>query len=107
MVKFMILFRDPIDLDAFENRYNDFLALVERIPDIERRQVINVIGSSQGKAPYYRILEIYFATQDQMQAALLTRSGQEAGMELGKFPRGSFDTMLADVYEEVGGQTES
>lgn len=106
MVKFMILFRDPIDVEAFENRYADFLALVERIPDIERRQVASVLGSADGRAPYYRILELYFASQEAMRAALLTAAGQEAGRELSRFARQSYDTLLADVYEEAGGHTE-
>jgi uncharacterized protein (TIGR02118 family) len=107
MVKFMILFRDPVDPEAFENRYNDFLALIEQVPDITRRQVISVLGSPQGKAPYYRILEIYFDTEEQMRASLMTGPGQKAGAELSRFPRGSFDTMLADAYEEAGGRTET
>jgi uncharacterized protein (TIGR02118 family) len=107
MVKFMILFRQPADLSAFESSYNDFLALVERMPDVARRQVISVLGSPQGESPYYRILEVYFAEEGQMRAALLSRAGQEAGGQLLTFPRGSFEAIFADVYEEAGGSTET
>src|SRR5690606_7694453 len=57
MVKFSILFHNPIDPDAFENRYNDLLALLERMPALIRRQVVNVIGSPQGPSPYFRVFE--------------------------------------------------
>jgi uncharacterized protein (TIGR02118 family) len=106
MVKFMILFRKPKDMDAFENRYNDFLALVERMPDVERRQVISVLGSPVGEPRYYRVLEIYFADQARMEASLRSKPGQEAGGELTRrFPAGTFEAIFAEVYEEAGGST--
>lgn len=107
MVKFMIVFRKPIRVEDFENQYNDLLALVERMPDIQRRQVVSVLGSPTGESPYYRVLEVYFESQEAMQAALLTKAGQEAGAELMKFPKNSFDTIFAEVYEEAGGRTET
>lgn len=105
MVKFMIMFRKPQNLTAFEDSYNSFLALVERIPDITRRQVITVLGSTQGESPYYRVLEVYFKDYDTMQAALLSPAGQEAGGQLMTFPARSFETIFADVWEEAGGNT--
>jgi uncharacterized protein (TIGR02118 family) len=107
MVKFMILFHKQADIPAFENVYNDFLALVERMPSINRRQVIDVIGSPMGDTRYYRILEVYFEDDAAMRAALLTKAGQEAGGELSRFPRGSVETIFAEVYEEAGGRTET
>jgi uncharacterized protein (TIGR02118 family) len=105
MVKFMILFRPPADLEAFENSYNDFLALVERMPAIERRQVINVLGSPRGPAPYYRILEVYFESYAVLDSALKSTAGQEAGGQLATLPPGSFELMFAEVFEEMGGST--
>ena len=104
MFKFVVSFRHPRDAEAFENAYNDFLALVEHMPDIMRRQVVHVTGSPQGRAAYYRTLELYFETQEQMKAALMTTEGQEAGNELARFTDG-FDVFFAEVYEEAGGRT--
>lgn len=105
MVKFMILFQHPANLDSFEIHYNEFLALVERMPSITRRQVINVTGSPMGESQLYRILEVYFEDAQSMEAALRSFAGQEAGKHLNVFPRGSFELIFADVYEESGGQT--
>lgn len=105
MVKFMILFRKPADLVRFEETYNSFLALVERIPNITRRQVISILGSPQGTPSIYRILEVYFSDYDTLNAALRTPAGQEAGGELNKFPKGTFEMLFAEVYEESGGMT--
>lgn len=101
----MIVFRHPANHDDFENAYNDLLALIERMPDIKRRQVINVIGSPTGQSPYFRILEVYFDSREQMQASLLSSAGQEAGGELRRFPLDSFEMIFAEVYEETGGST--
>jgi len=105
MIKFMILFHQPTDINTFENVYQDFLALIERMPNILRRQVVHVTGSPQGTPQYYRILEIYFDTLDKQQEALMSSIGQEAGQELARLPQGTFDLLFADVYEEGGGST--
>lgn len=105
MIKFMILFQQPKDLDSFENVYQDFLALVERMPNIVRRQVAHVTGSPQGAPSFYRILEIYFESPQQQQQALMSKIGQEAGQELGRLPRGMVQLLFADVYEEAGSST--
>ena len=105
MIKFMVMFRQPDNAERFESTYQDFLALVERIPNIQRRQVVHVTGSPAGAAEYYRILEIYFESLDQQTEALMSDAGQEAGAELYRLPKDSFDIMFADVYEEAGGST--
>ncbi|MCC6614625.1 MAG: EthD family reductase [Anaerolineae bacterium] len=105
MVKFSILFRKPTNDKRFENAYNDFLALVERMPNIQRRQVNSVLGSPLGETSFYRILEIYFEDSEQMDASLRSPAGQEAGGELQRLPSGSFEIYFAEVYEEAGGST--
>ncbi|GAB5494278.1 MAG: hypothetical protein Phog2KO_44930 [Phototrophicaceae bacterium] len=104
MIKFVVMFRQ-IEGEEFDNAYHDFLALVERMPDIQRRQAIHVIGSPNGAPPYQRGLEIYFENEDILKSALMSKAGQEAGNELGRFVEGSFDVYFSEVYEEGGGQT--
>jgi len=108
MIKFMVMFRQAQQAEneeQFEDAYNDFLALVERMPHIQRRQVVHVTGSPRGKAPYARILELYFDDQEKLQASLMSKAGQEAGNELARFESDSFDVQFAEVYEEAGGST--
>jgi uncharacterized protein (TIGR02118 family) len=105
MIKFVVAFRQPATQTDFENAYNDFLALVERMPSIKRRQVVHVTGSPRGEAPYYRLMELYFEHDTALKAALLSDEGQEAGNELARFEPGSFDVFFAEVYEEEGGST--
>lgn len=105
MIKFMILFGQPDDADSFENIYQDFLALVERMPNILRRQVAHVTGSPQGSPEIYRILEIYFESTEKQTEALMSAAGQEAGSELARLPGGTAQLLFAEVYEEDGGST--
>lgn len=105
MFKFMVMFRTPADTQRFENAYNDFLALIERMPDIQRRQIVHVTGSPTGAPAFYRILEIYFDTLPALQQSLRSAAGQEAGSELRRFETGSFEVMFAEVFEEDGGST--
>lgn len=105
MIKFMILFGPPEDAESFENVYQDFLALIERMPNIQRRQVAHVTGSPQGAPKVHRILEIYFDSTDAQTEALMSPMGQEAGKELRRLPEDSYQLLLADVYEEEGGNS--
>ena len=105
MIKFIILFEQPDNAEKFENVYQDFLALVERMPNIQRRQVVHITGSPQGAPQVLRILELYFDSQQLMQEALMTPVGQEAGNELRRLPGDSYKLLFADVYEEEGGET--
>ncbi|MEM9951753.1 MAG: EthD family reductase [Chloroflexota bacterium] len=107
MIKFVILFKEASTTDVFEHAYADFLALVERMPDVRRRQAIHIIGSPQGQSQYQRGLEIYFDTQDALRASLMSKAGQEAGNELARFPEGSIEAYFAEVFEEEGGSTPS
>ncbi len=107
MFKFMLIFNKPVNQEKFENSYNDLLALVERMPDITRRQVISVVGSPLGDSRIYRILEVYFESQAKMEQSLLSPSGQEAGGEISRFPPKSFELIFAEVYEEAGARTET
>jgi hypothetical protein len=107
MVKFTILFRKPTaeTLDNFENVYQDFLALLERMPHIQRRQANTVLGSPFGESPYYRLLEVYYADYNLLNESMRSPAGQEAGGELRRLPIGGFEMFFADVYEEAGGST--
>ncbi len=109
MVKFMILFHKPRNIDEFERGYATFLAMIEEIPNITRRQVVHITGSPEGESAYYKVLEIYFDDFPAMQAALNSDAGQRAGAglyEVFKPLKYTFETAFADVYEEAGGQSQ-
>lgn len=106
MYKFAIHFKKPASQMKFDNSYNDFLHLVERMPHIIRRQVVHITGSPLGASTLYRVLEVYFEDRAQMEAALNSPQGQEAGADLIRnFPADTFEMVFGEVYEEAGGST--
>lgn len=108
MVKLVILFHKPADLEKFEDGYNAFLALIEQMSLIRRRQVNSVLGSPLGETSLYRALELYFDGYDEMNRALNSPVGQTAGGELARnFPAATYELYFAEVYEEAGAQTEA
>ncbi len=105
MYKFMILFQTPSHERIFENSYNNFLGLVEKMPGIQRRQVVNVLGSPLGETVFYRILEVYFDSQEAMEEALRSPAGQAAGGGLRRFSSSTYELIFTEVFEEAGGET--
>lgn len=107
MYKFMIVFHKPKQRSPmFERQYTELLAKIEQMPDIQRRQVVHVRGSTEGPSKYDRILEVYFEDQPTMEAALRSEAGQAAGATLYQMTH-QFETIFAEVYEETGGQTQT
>lgn len=105
MIRFSIYFSDPANIDDFENAYNDFLALIEHMPYLQRRQIGHVIGSPQGEALYFRSMELYFNTQQELRESLMSSAGQEAGNELARFGADNVHLFFSEIYEESGGST--
>ncbi len=99
MVKLAILYRRTADETTFENHYNHNLALMEKLPGIQRRQACVVLGNPAGKSPFNRVLELYFADYAALDQALLSPEGRAAGADLMQFARDA-EVLFAEVYEE-------
>ena len=99
MVKLTILYRTPVSAADFETRYNQNLAFMEKMPGIKRRQACVVWGNPAGNSPFARILELYFDSRDDLDKALLSPEGRQAGGDLMQFARDS-ELLFSDVYED-------
>src|SRR2546430_6346548 len=99
MVKLSILYRRPADETTFETHYNQNLALMEKLPGIERRQACIVLGNPAGQSPYSRILELYFADYTSLDQALISPEGRAAGADLMRFAHDA-ELIFAEVFEE-------
>lgn len=100
MVKLSLLFLQPTDEESFEPRYNQNLALLEKLPDLRRRQACVVLGSPSGKSPYYRMLEFYFDDFATLDAALTSIEGRAAGADLMQFAAQRVELVFSEVFEE-------
>ncbi|MCI0713272.1 MAG: EthD family reductase [Chloroflexi bacterium] len=100
MVKLVILYKHPKDEDAFEQGYVNSLALLEKMPGIIRQQANIVLGNPEGRSPYYRILELYFDSYDNLDAALRSPEGVAAGRLLMSFAGDLVELLFVDVFED-------
>ena len=100
MVKFVLLFKHPQDIDVFEEHYTNNLALLEQLPGIIRRQANMVLGSPLGKSPYYRILELYFEDFESLDAAMTSNMGTQAGHQLMETVGHLVESIFVDVFED-------
>ena len=100
LVKLSLIFAHPPDPEAFEERYNNNLALLEKMPNLLRRQACVVLGGPGGKSPYYRILEFYFESFDLLDAALTSAEGRAAGNDLMQFAGQKVELVFSEVFEE-------
>ncbi len=105
MIKLTILYTEPADKDAFEAFYTENLALLERIPDVIRREVSHVFGAPDGNPAFYRGLELYFESRDTLDTAMQSEAGVEAGQHLMTRAAKLVTLFFAEVYEEAGGFT--
>ncbi|CAG0950730.1 MAG: EthD family reductase [Anaerolinea sp.] len=99
MVKLTILYKNPLTEGGFEGNYNRNLALMERLPNIQRRQACMVLGGPAGRSPYYRILELYFEDFNLLDSALRSPQGQAAGADLMSFAPDA-ELIFSEVFEE-------
>jgi uncharacterized protein (TIGR02118 family) len=100
MVKLTILYRTPSNAAGFEDWYVNNLILMEKLPGIRRRQANVVLGSPGGKSPYLRILELYFDTFEELDKAMVSQEGRNAGADLIKFMGKEVEMIFSEVFEE-------
>lgn len=100
MVKLVILIgplEDPLD---FDNRWPEFLHLAESLPGLLRETSSRVDQFLYGKAAYNLIHELYFATRQELQAAMTSPAGEAAGRMLQQISRGQVTLLIADHRED-------
>jgi len=78
-VKFMVIYPTPCDVDAFEKRYQEehVPMAVEKLAGKTKFIATKVLGSPQGKPPFYRIAEIYFPSMQALEACAQSQGGKE------------------------------
>jgi uncharacterized protein (TIGR02118 family) len=90
MVKLMVLYGRPEDEVAFDAHYEGtHVALVEKIPNLQRFEHGKTVGGGDGtEAPYHYVAELSFEDADTLQAAMATPEGVAAGGDVANFASG-------------------
>jgi uncharacterized protein (TIGR02118 family) len=101
MVKLIIFFRMPADVDAFEEYFaNTHVPLINAMPNMRRAAVTRALGAPRGEPPFYLIHEVYFEDLPMLTYALNSPEGRAAGADLMGFAREIVSLMFAEVWGE-------
>jgi uncharacterized protein (TIGR02118 family) len=101
MVKVVVAYRQPTDVDEFERRYlGEHVAMARRIPHMARIEFGKVAGMMDGSpAPYHRIAELYFDDQSALGEAGASEEGKAAFAHAGEIATGGVDAMVVQVED--------
>jgi uncharacterized protein (TIGR02118 family) len=96
MIKLTILFDEPGDIGAFDTYYDETHApLVQRIPGLERFEIVRYSAGPDGAAPlYHQICGLYFADAATMRVALESREGRVTTADVENFPGNPVRTLI-------------
>jgi uncharacterized protein (TIGR02118 family) len=99
MMKVTILYGHPKSPEAFEKYYEStHLPLAGKIKGVDRLELTKFIAAPDGGKPaFYRMAELYFATQDQMKQTLGSAEGQAAVADIENFATGGATVLIGSV----------
>jgi uncharacterized protein (TIGR02118 family) len=94
MVKVSVLYGPPEDPAAFDDYYaNTHVPLAAKMPNVARFEASKVVND----APYYRIAELWFANQEDLQAAMGSEEGQATTADIPKFATGGATVVISQL----------
>jgi uncharacterized protein (TIGR02118 family) len=99
MVKAVVLYGPPEDVDAFERYYAEtHMALATAFPGLRRFEAARGIATPDGSdLPYQRIAELTFDDMDALQAGLASEEGQAAVNDIPNFATGGVTIFFAEI----------
>jgi uncharacterized protein (TIGR02118 family) len=97
----VVAYRHPTDVEEFERRYQgEHVAMARAIPHMSRIEFVKVVGMMDGsKAPYHRIAELYFESQEAMGQGAASAEGQAAVKHAAEIASGGLDAMVVQVED--------
>jgi uncharacterized protein (TIGR02118 family) len=98
-VKITVLYNQPKDPAAFEKYYAEtHLPIAAKMQGVKRIELSKVAPGPDGKAPaYYRIAELYFTSQKQMEKVMATQAAKDVVADLPNFATGGFTVLVSAI----------
>ena len=99
MKKVTVLYNHPDDPKAFEAYYHDtHLPLAATMKGVERLELTKFDSGPDGSTPaLYRMAELYFTDDNQLQATLNSPEGQATVADLANFATGGVTVVMGSV----------
>lgn len=99
MIKLTVLYGPPTDVQEFENYYAEtHLPLAATMKGVDRLELTRFTPGADGDQPaYYRMAELYFPTEEQMQSTMSSPEGEATVADLPKFATGGVTVLVGSV----------
>jgi len=98
MVKLIVLYKKPADVEAFEKHYAEVhTPLALKMPGLTNLEVAHMFGAPAGEPKYYMKAEMSFETKEAMFAALKSEEGKAAAKDVMSFAGDLIHMMFANV----------
>ena len=102
MFKFVTIYRRVEEEMALEEFFSSqHLRLAEQLPGLRRREVSRVTGQPGGESRYHLMFELYFASQADLEEALVSPAGLQLAQALTPWAEAKLITwFFAEAFEE-------
>jgi uncharacterized protein (TIGR02118 family) len=103
MYKIVILFEQHPDEQGFQENWQKFMGLAEKLPRLRREivsRVDQVVFAPDGRR-YTRVHELIFDSRDALETALQSQPGKAAGQYLQDFTQGRVVLLTAEHMEAL------
>jgi uncharacterized protein (TIGR02118 family) len=99
MVKVSVLYGHPADPSAFEDYYaRTHLPLAAKMPGVQRFEASKVVATPDGsEPPYYRIAELWFDSDEDLQASMGSDEGRATVADIPSFATGGATVVISQV----------
>jgi uncharacterized protein (TIGR02118 family) len=99
MIKLTVLYGHPDDPAAFEQHFNAVhVPLVQKMPNLRRFEKALVAATRDGTPPpYYRVVELYFDSEEELQASWATPEGRAPGEDVPNYATGGATVLIAAI----------
>lgn len=99
MIKGIVLYGHPKDVDAFEKYYAEtHVSLVAKTKGVVKAEYTKFLPNPDGSASaFYRMAELYFESPAEMQQALSSPEGKAMAADLANFATGGVTIIFGSV----------
>jgi uncharacterized protein (TIGR02118 family) len=100
MIKLLILFRKPAEIEEFEAHFGGVhVPLIAAMPHVKRTTVARAIGAPRGEPMFHLIHEVYFDDMNACNMALNSEQGRAAGNDLMAWGKDIVTLEFVEVWE--------
>ena len=101
MMKVTILYGNPKNPDDFEKYYEStHLPLAAKMKGVARLELTKFASAPEGERPaFYRMAELYFSTQAQMEQSLGSDEGTATVSDIQNFATGGVTVLIGSVED--------